>query len=879
MTYFLKRRIRYFIFILTLLTIWGCSTQKNTFFSRNYHSITTKYNGYFNARENYRDGVATLNERHEDNYEDVLRIFKYGSEQQASAVAGQMDIAYQKTSTAIRKHSMNIKGVEYNRWVDDGYYLIGRSHYFKRDFNLAILTFEYVIRQSDNHLKYKSIVWIAKCYIQMENYTKAEETLARLDEFIENKKISDETMTLYHKVFSDLYLQQEQFNNATQHIQKAIQFSDDAREKTRLTFILAQAYHKLEDYGNAQKTYAKVLDLSPGFQMAFQARINMAMAFDTKTGNSDFVLNELKSMLKDGKNDQFHDQIYYALGQFSMRRGEKEKAMEYYNLSLENYKDNRAQKGITFLRMGEIFFNDKDYIKASELYDSTMVYLSSEYPDYQDATQKTVILKELASYIKVIERQDSLQRIASMPANERNRVLDKIIEDIKEQERLEREKEQQRALMRQQMARQGRTGNQQGQQGGWYFYNPSAISFGKNEFYANWGERQLEDLWRISNKQLLAFGDMEGFEMDEDSIQPGNVSRATLSKNLPLTTEKIEESNKKIADALYNKALLFKDKMKDMDSSIEGFRELINRFPENENVLYSAYFLHKLYEQKNKSDLSDQYKRYIVSRFPETDFAKILSDPDYAENIRSKQNMAKSKYQQAYQAYLRQDYETALNVIEESDSLEEVTREQQAQFSFLNALVLSKTKGRQQLVDKLTTITETYQDTDIYDPANNLLAFLGSNDNLDGLVINDTESSEAKQLADTASINVPENTVFKLNHEAVHFYVVMIDSKNMQIRQLRNQVDIFNKENFAENSLNMSTLFFDQGRQLLTITNFTDETNAVNYGNQLLEYFSEAGYEQQHYQGFAISVENYPVFYQDRILEEYLDFYNYAYQF
>ncbi|MFN2395957.1 MAG: tol-pal system YbgF family protein, partial [Bacteroidales bacterium] len=207
--------------ILLILFFAGCSTQKNSFLNRNYHSITTKYNGYFNARESYHVGLKRLSEMHEDNYETVLSIFRYGSEQQMGSVSSNMDIAYQKSSTAIRRHSMNIKGVEYNRWVDDSYFLIARSHYFRRDFNLAVLTFEYIIRQFESPLKYKSMIWVVKTYIQAEQYNNAFQALERVSRNIEEGLLDDEALLLYNMVHADYHLQQENYRQASPYLEEA----------------------------------------------------------------------------------------------------------------------------------------------------------------------------------------------------------------------------------------------------------------------------------------------------------------------------------------------------------------------------------------------------------------------------------------------------------------------------------------------------------------------------------------------------------------------------------------------------------------------------------------------------------------------------------
>ncbi len=869
-----------FLLFLTFLIINSCSTQKNTFVNRTFHSTTTKYNGYFNARESYRDGLKRLDELHEDNYEDVLSIFRYGSTQQLSTVAGNMETAYQKSSTAIRRHSMNIKGIEYNKWIDDSYYLIARSHYFKQDFNLAILTFQYIIRQFQTPIAYKSKVWIAKSYIKAEQYGNALKILELIKQDIEAGLLDNETLLLYNMVYAHYYLQQRNFAGAIPYLEKTTQFATKRKAKTRLTFILAQAQHEEENYAQAQQSYARVLKLNPDFQMAFQARINMAMAFDTKTGDSNFILGELNKMLRDNKNKEFRDQIYYALAQFYMRQNMEAKAIENYNLALENYKDNRSQKGVTFLRLAEISFNKKNYVEAAQLYDSTMTYLSQEYPSYTDAGQKSQLLNELSTNLIRIEHQDSLQRLASMNPDQRNAILDAIIAQIEEEDRLEKEREQERALMRQQMARAGRNQSQAGSDEGWYFYNQSAKSFGQNEFYAKWGERELADLWRISNKRVMAFN-VNG-EILEDSISNqsgGKVTRASLMETIPTTPEKLENSYKQIASAYYNVALIFKDRLKDNQAAIEYFEALINRFPDNENKLLSAYFLHNIFDQTSNSTRANIYKNMIIREFPETDFAKILSDPSYRYNMIERQNRVQNLYSQAYNAYSAGNYTIVTSFYAQAlqDSLE-ISKEDQAKFNFLHALVLAKTNQMDSLVKKLTFLTENFTETQVHVPATNLLAYLDDRDLIsraDDISKNNSEAGSGDNIPLNELSN--ESSIFSFNPDAVHFYVFVVNTREVQIRQIRGDLNSYNNANYIDNKLNMSTLFFDSNKQLITVTNFANATDALKYGQQIKTELLAKDYSETTFDGFAISVENYPVFYQERKLDEYIEFFNYSY--
>ena len=121
------------IFIVALF--WSaCSVKKNNVVSRNYHGMITHYNFYFNARERVKMGSQSLATSHEDKYDRVLSIFKYGDLNKAKSVFPDMDEAMKKVSIAIARNSMVLKGKkdnkleERNKWIDDCYLQIGRAH-------------------------------------------------------------------------------------------------------------------------------------------------------------------------------------------------------------------------------------------------------------------------------------------------------------------------------------------------------------------------------------------------------------------------------------------------------------------------------------------------------------------------------------------------------------------------------------------------------------------------------------------------------------------------------------------------------------------------------------------------------------------------------
>jgi len=885
----LKRKLRNnnfgLLLILAIIIFFaGCSTQKNRFINRAYHIINAKYNGYFNARESYREGLKYLEEAHQDNYEQILDIFKYGSEQDVSDITSYMDVAYKKSSIVIQRHSMNIRGVEYNSMIDDAYFLIARSHFFKHDYHLAILTFEYIIRQYDTPLKYESKIWIVKCNNEMGRFNNSRQVLDILQSNYENGVLPDNLYRLFFLAYADYYYKQGRYEEAIPYMKKAIENTRRRRDRTRLVFILGQTYQEIGNYANAQNTYARVLRLNPDFDMEFRARINMAMSYDPEIGGGVEIREKLERMLRQDRNRDYRDQIYYALAKLSENQGLMDEAIGYYIKSTQESERNDLQKGLSFLRLGQIFYDKEKYYESFTYYDSTTTFLPGDFEDFDKIEKKRVILNELSLNIKLINNEDSLQHIASLPLEERNRIIDKIISEEREREREQRERE--REMMRTgQMTGRGQESNMMGGgQGGWYFYNPTAINFGQTEFVQRWGERKLEDLWRISNKQIsIADGMMmDEFDMIEEMAdeETGRFSRETYVSNLPLTPEKLDESNNRLIQAYYNKGLIYKDRIKNESKAIEAFETLIERFPDNDHKLYTYYFLYDIFSKNLNYAKANTYKNRIIDEFPDTDFAKVLSDPDYAENLRERQNRGNQLYKHAYYAYNNKEFDSVINYCNQADTME-LNRELTGRFTYLKALTYGAMGYERYFMENLIKVVNDYEGTRVYEPAQAILAYLSdSDDHKTGAddKIAKKEEEEKPHQEDTEKTSEDHYSIYEYKPDAIHFFIFVVNTDKIDVRQLRNSVNAFNREAYRESNLTLSNIYLEDKKQILTVTNFENSKKASEYVDEIMKSDELAGYDKKHFESFTISVENYPLFYQDKNVDNYLSFYNKYYE-
>jgi len=860
------------VFTFILFIQWGCSTQKNSFVNRAFHTINAKYNGFFNARESYREGLKRLDELHNDNYEEILSVFRYGTEQDFASVSSNMDITYEKASIVIRRHSMDIRGEEYNKWIDESYYLIARSHFFKRDFTLAILTFEYIIRKYDTPRGYDSKAWIAKSYNEQDRFEQALRMLEVLEDDHEKALLSDETTVLFRKTYADHYMRQGLYAQAAAQLEKGIPYVTDKEERVRLTFIQAQLYHHSGEYADAQNTYREVLSMRPDYQMAFQARIGMAMAYDPSTGGSGYIRNELLNMLEDDRNRIFRDQIYYALAQLAMRQDDKQEAIRLYTKSYEVSEDNDMQKGLSFLRLGEIYFEQPDYSLAGQYYDSTTTYLPTGYEHYDEIRNRQMVLSRLAQQERIINHEDSLQHLAAMTPAEQQAVAEAIINELREEEKRREEEERERMAAMRDAGRMARDTRGMGDQDrGWYFYNSTAMDNGEMEFFSRFGDRKLEDLWRISNKQMIAgdFGmGMPGFEEVEEEEPEEELDvydPDTYLRNIPNTEEQMEASVERQMQAYYNMAMLFKDQLKNAENAISAFNDLIIRFPGKPLAMHAHYYLYHLYREAGDSSMAENIKNQLLENYPDSEYARIIGDPNYAINVRARQNRVHQLYRESYDAFFAGRYSTITRNIRALDTLD-APREIRAQFAYLNALVIGKSDDPDLFRNELQQVINEYNDTQIHGPASVLLASLDIPADLD----HDEEITERKE-------REPIESPFDFSPEKVHFFVLIINTAQIDPAAITGVLNAYHEENMPDNELSVSNIFYEDGKQLITVTNFADMNSGMGYFTDLMQSETFGIDQLAAMEAFLISVDNYPMFFQDKELEAYRYFFDYYY--
>jgi tetratricopeptide (TPR) repeat protein len=864
--------------IILLMSVLSCSTKKNTFTRRIYHNITSRYNVYFNGKESLNEGSIQLLKGAKDNYTRILPVFNFGTKQEAQQLNQSMDRAIQKASIAIQKHSMPFGGTEKVKWIDDSYFMIGKAYFYKQEYFSARRTFNFIIQEYGyNEIKYTAMIWLALTYNQTGEFEKTEPLLNLITADASKGIVPYKTVKILPQVYADLYIRQEKYDQAVDFLNEAIFYNPGRELKTRMMFILAQIYQKNDDLYRASEWYTRVIKRRPIYDMAFQAKINLAKSYDVNSGDRKQITKILTRMLKDDKNKDYQDQIYFALAEVAMRDHDTAMTIDYLRASVSSSVNNNYQLATSALTLADLYFEIPSYENAQAYYDTAMMSLPRDYPDYANIDRKTKTLTDLVVNLITIQHEDSLQRLVNMSAADRNKVIDQLIAAYREeQQRIAEQQKLEQALTAQEQATSF-SGGPGGQGlpttgGKWYFYNEQTQEIGYAEFVKKWGRRKLEDLWRISDKQLINYE--EEMEAESDTTKSDSVmlaennpmSREYYLKDLPFTAEQLALSDSNILEAYFNCGKIYKDGLNNNTKSREAFLTLNGRFPGNDHKLLSYYYLYKIYLEDGPPEEAEYYKNLIITQYAESDYAKVLADPEYYAKVAAEKNKVNILYEETYKDYKAGQY---FQVISKSDlafSLYGDTMELAPRFAYLKAISIGKIDVIDSLVSQLMMIIRKYPSSEVKLLAQNLLASIVKD--------NPELKDESMDLPGETATPVEKDSPYKINPGGQHMFMIVADSKEMRLNPFKVKLSDYNQKYYSIENLTINSLVLDNEHYLITIGNFNNSAKAKDYFNAItLSDYVYADLKPETFFNFVISTENYPIFFKEKDIGGYSKFF------
>lgn len=861
----------------------SCSTKKNTAGSRFYQAFTTRYNVYFNGEEHYKEELKKMEDEYEDDYSDLLFIHpaEAHADPKATKPSANFDRTLEKMQKAIALHSIQkkpkkdrskmrdpkyreyLKRGEYNPFLHNAWRLMGEAQYLNGDFLGAASTFRYVERYFNwlPELVTEAKIWQLRSYCALGWTNEAENVATRLKP---EEQTTKKLRGMYNMAYADYLIKANRGKDAVTYLSQAVNAAGGV-QKTRMRFLLGQLQEQNGMKAEAYQTFKKVADASnASYRTKFNARIKQSEVY--MGTNIEPEVKSLERMARQDRNKDYLDQVYYAIGNLYLSRGDTLKAIDNYVLANEKSTRNGIDKAINSITLGGLYFERFEYDKAQPCYSEAVPQLPDDYPDYAMLKRRSDVLDELAVYSQNVTLQDSLLELAKLTPEEQRKVAERLAEELKEKER----KAAEEARRQEYLAQQNAAGNQLqsntttytlNTDKSWYFYNTATKNAGKTQFQKMWGSRKLEDDWRRSNKTTFSMSDFEeaNYEEEEETVMTDSLGNplsdeqiAEVKKaeeelareqdphypeyylvQIPKTEEEIQNSHNVVQEGLFNMGIILKDKLEDVRAAENAFNELLERYPDNIYRLDVYYNMYLMYIRYGFADKAEQMRQLVLRDFADTKYGLALADPNYIENLRNMERVQEDMYAKTYDDYLNNRTQAV------HDAYAEMMRrfplsKIMPKFMLLHAMSYIPEKDYEKFRETLKELLVRYPETDITPLASSILK-----DMAQGRKVNEGATSMrgmiwSIRLTNDTTATDPnrELTPFDPSKEGPHICLLTYPTDSVSSNRLLFDVAKHNFSTYAVRDFDIDRMTFGQ-LGIIVIKGFTSFADLEQYSREL----------------------------------------------
>ncbi|MBO9561832.1 MAG: hypothetical protein J7621_03625 [Niastella sp.] len=728
----------------------------------------TKFNWHFNANAKLEEIIARAKYGFKDDFTQLLPFYNFSLQQ--TSTDRELDSVIYKANAGILLHDLR------NTWIDNMYMLMGRAYYYKNILDTAYLTFQYINyifspREKDGYdipigsnaveggnafsistkektdilhrvwssppSRNESFIWQIKTFLAQDEMPEAAGLIETLKH---DPNFPDRLQTDLKEVQALYFYKQQLYDSAAVYLEQALPNASAGTERARWEYLIAQLWERANNHQQAQEFYDRSIKHTLDPVMEVYGRLN---SIRQNKGDEKAIQENIDDLVKMARRDKYtnyRDIIYFAAAQMEMERnnvaGAKAlllKATRYPNPTGDNLNKSRA-----FLMLGGLSYDEKSYAEAKRFYDSVTV-VDSSILSQQVYENRKGALSRIVQQLEIIERQDSLQRIANMPEAAREAFVRKLAKQLRKQQGM-KEEDPSGAPDNSNLTQNNNNAPPpdlfgDNAKGDWYFYNSGLKSKGFNEFKNRWGARKNVDNWRRIAAVRQAAAANQSIVADPNTGNPmtgvvgsdgsaNDLSYEGLLKNLPLTDRQMAVSNDSIENAQVQLGKAYMEGLEEYTSAITVLEGFLERFgysslrPEALSLLYYCY---------NKMGLTASAQRVaaeLKEKYAGTAFERMVSNPKGTPEENAAKVAMTRQYEHVYNLFIEGSWQEAQNQKKIADSLYG-TNYWTPQLLYIQSVYFIRQRMDDSARLSLQNIVSMYANTPMAEKAKTLIDVLG----------------------------------------------------------------------------------------------------------------------------------------------------------
>ncbi|QQT27142.1 tetratricopeptide repeat protein [Sphingobacterium spiritivorum] len=724
-------------------------------------NFTSKYNILYNAKRMMADEQKAIARLKKENYQINLTVFDEPTAE---------GDPHQLMDSLVQKAYKIINSKQESKYVNEAYLIVGRANYMKGSYYTATEYFEYLKKNSAKQPEYRPIAyaWKSRSLLQIG---KVEQAVAAVDSAFMFLDDNESTRSLVNAAKANLLVRTNKSIEAIPYLELASESAKSKVDRLRWKFLLAQLYKQKGEKEKAYQYFSKIARSNVSYDMAFEADLQAAFLQGEKGMKFEDRVKPLKRMLRDGKNEDYKDQIYYEIGNMYYAEGKEEEALAYYKLSLRQLHPSQYQTTETYLTMADQAFDKKQYRIAQNYYDSVATVLPNDYTNIDQLRRKLIYMKDLTQVYEEVAWQDTLLGLAALNDADLQQKLDEYASKSLNDKLLELE-------LQKKDAKKGKKGGESQfrrtnlndyqvnkdsySDGKFYFNNQDAMLLGNSEFKRRWGSRPLSDNWRYSQSSALdlasrtqkAEADTIVSERKKDKKEPEfdreiwvNNVKNRYEKAIPKNQVAYDSIHQIVHDDLIKIGNIYRDYTKDPTEAIKAYENFLDRYPNTPAAAEVYFSLYRMYEGIDKTK-SLAYKNKLITLFPNTIHAHVAQDPYYLDKVKRDKETLDKAYARIFDLYANGDH---VAVIQQVDQELQNTEDKQsivAQLRYLQSLAVGRVGRVDDFVKSLSKIVTDFPNDSLVTPlAKENISFVNKNPDMFYTRVNALQDIKSDRIA------------------------------------------------------------------------------------------------------------------------------------
>ncbi|RXK80573.1 type IX secretion system periplasmic lipoprotein PorW/SprE [Filimonas effusa] len=910
-----------------------------------YQNMVTHYNYFFNANTKFNGVLDKARQSAVNDYTQLLPYYNYDLNV-TSRETNELDSIIYKCTAGILLHNLN------NDWIDDMYLLLGKAYLLRKNFDSATHVFRYINyafapkddgydipigsnvsntngeftiatderrnawqKVTTHHPSRNSgLLWLARTYIESGAINEAAGLLEILKA---DPHFPERLQPELHEVMGYWFYTQQVYDSAAVQLNFTLDHTGSRQERARREYLIGQLYllgSRNEDLASSYFLKSASHTIDP----VLEAYATLAsIRLSTNKGDVVFLQQKLAKLLQLAKREKYilyRDVVYYAAAQVAMDLNRPKDAQSYLWKSVASATNNPTQRSLSFLLLGDINYDTKDYVAAHNAYDSIDNGQLKKTEDQSRVEQRKPSLTTIANNVTTVQRQDSLQHLAALPAATREEEVRKIARKLRRSQGLKDEDKNFVNTAVRNVAPATLFSETNASASEWYFNNTSLKSSGVAEFNTRWGKRPNVDNWRRSsaidpmtrNQAQVAEEIAKAQKDSAAAAGTDTLSFDALMGKLPLSPEKMAASDEKIIQALFSNAKVFQSELQDYPTAIETYNELLRRYPETKMQEEVLFNLNYCYRRLGDTRRQDSVKTAMQRAFPNSKWTQLVNKSD--QQTPKEADAATKHYERVYDLFVEGNFEKAKQEKQLADSLYGGKNNWSPQLLYIEAVYYIKQRDDSTAIQRLTDLKQAHAGTPLAEKATTMIdvlkrrkeieeyltnlqvtradediplltdaAALSVIPNKPVLVIRDTLATAAApaRIIEVKRDTIPVVTVkkFAYNPEEEHFVVLFLNKVDgVYVNEARNAFSRFNRENFYSEKIDIGVHKLNDSTQMLLMGPFPKAVLAMGYidkarpasRSRILPWLKPEKYEYG-----IISPSNLTLLKQDNELEAY----------